>query len=101
MKTSETMLKEANTHIDQLMNQLEKEHVAYEHTIERQKVKFSQENQTLLQKVDVLKRDKFEAMKQAEELENVLERQRSLFETKILSLKGRVKNYKTESLELK
>ena len=38
MISSEHTLKEAHAQIEQLLDQLEKEQVAYEHTFERQKV---------------------------------------------------------------
>ena len=81
--------------------QLEKEHLAHEHMIDRQRVKQEQERAELLQRLDLVQRDHLSALEKVDELDHLLEKQQQLFETKILGLKERVKNYKAESLQLK
>jgi len=61
-------------------------------------MKFMQEKQKLQQQIEVVDRDRILLMERIETLENVMERQQQLFESKITALKQRVKTYKNESV---
>ncbi|KAJ3258564.1 Centrosomal protein of 83 kDa [Boothiomyces macroporosus] len=86
---------------ENIQEQLHREGEAYEHTIERQKLFHSKEKQALNQQIESITREKLLLLEKLETMENVLDKQQQLFESKIIQLKDKLKIFKTESNELK
>ncbi|KAI8911611.1 hypothetical protein EDD86DRAFT_217584 [Gorgonomyces haynaldii] len=101
MQTSESLLKESHDHLEQLIDQMEKEQQAYQHTIERQKTKYDQDRQVLEQKLQEMHKEHIQALEKVHELDQFIERQQHQFETRILTLKDKVKGYKQETAQLR
>lgn len=87
--------------IVELNQQSAKEMEAYDHTLERQNMKYNQDKQNLNQQIEVITRDRLQCVERIEMLESVMERQQTLFESKINMLKDRVKACKTETSSVK
>lgn len=101
LTTSEATLKEANGHLERLTDKFDKEQQAFEHIIERQRVKFTQQIQDLSQKLELAKRDNLDAVIKINDLDGALGQQQSMFESKIFELRERVKASKAETAQMR
>lgn len=87
--------------VEHLNEQLARETEAYEHTLERQQLKHTQEKQKFNLQLEALHRERLQYLEKIELTENVLEKQQQLFETKITVLKEKVKICKADNIQVK